>query len=1045
MRLSELSIGRPVLASVMSLLIVVAGGLAFFALPVRELPDVDPTVVSVSTVYPGASPETVEASITEPLEQVLNGMEGIRSIDSRSAFGSSSIDIEFEAGRDLDVATTDVNNAVLRAVDRLPDEARRPEVRKSLANARPILWIDIHGDGYSPVDLADMADRIVRTPLQLVPGVAQALLSGGRYAMRVWLDPARMASRGVDALDVHRALRENNLQLPAGELEGRGRKFTVNADARLADPELFEQIVIREDGDTRVRIADVGQVELGAESYQIVSRQTARDVVGVGIVRQTRSNELEVVRAVRAELPAIRRAMPADVSVSVAVDFTVFVREAIREVSFTLAIAFGIVVLVNLLFLRSPTTTAITVAVLPVALVGTLAGLAVAGFSLNILTLLALVLSVGLLVDDSIVVQENIYRRQELGEPPLEAAQRGSREVGFPVIATTAAVVAVLIPLSFMTGNTGRLFREFALCMAMAVCLSTFVALSLVPMLCSRYLHIGHQLGGRLGDAFEQGVLRLREAYARALGLALAHRGWIALGLVGVAAAIALLFAALPQTFLPIEDRGRVFVLIRAPEGSTTAYTRQALLQVEQVLLDQPEVEGFFASIAMGIGAPASSSSSMVFSNLRHWDERERKQQEIVSALARPLFEIPTALAFPFSPASINLSNNDLEIVVKSSSASLDEFAELNRDLLGSLTSVPGLVNVQSDLRLENPQLEILFDRERAADLGVPVSAISESLRLLTSESPVGDFILRNKRYDVVTALASPFRNMPDDLGAVHVRARNGSMVPLSGLISAVPRAAPTSLSHYDLQRSVTLTGNLAQGAALGDVLQRSRRAVAALLPPGFSTNLSGTSREFVESGRQVYLTFAVALLIIYLVLAAQFESFFDPLTVMVSVPLATLGALGALWGCREVPRLLTGTPADITLNLYSQIGIILLVGLVTKNAILLVDFANQERARGAGLDAALIAAGRTRFRPILMTSLTSVLGAMPLALASSAGAESRRSIGIAVVGGLAFSTVFTLLVIPVVHGWVIQVAQRFGFGAPPPLVDVEAEPAPGG
>ncbi len=1052
MKLSDLSIERPVLATVMSLLIVVVGGVAFFALPVRELPDVDRPLVSVSTTYLGASPETVEASITEPLERVLNGIEGIRSIDSQSAFGVSSINVEFEAGTDLDVAATDVSNAILRAVDLLPDDARRPVVRKAGANSRPIMWINVFGDDYSPVDLTDFADRIVRTPLQLLPGVAQAIIGGERrYAMRIWLDPARMAARGVDALDVRNAIQESNLQLPAGEIEAAGRKFTINADARIAEPELFERIVIREDGGVPVRIADVGHAELGSENYQAITRHTARDVVGVGVVRQSRANELEISQAVIDMLPAIGRALPDGAQVDIAVDFTRFVRQAIREVTVTLAIAFSIVVLVNLVFLRSPTTTAITIAVIPVALIGTLAGLAALGFSINILTLLALVLSVGLLVDDSIVVQENIYRRQELGEAPMQAALRGAREVGFPVIATTAAVLAVLLPLSLMTGSTGRLFREFAICMAIAVTISTFVALTLVPMLCSRYLEFesaerreGH---GRAvasledwGDRFERALSALRDRYTAVLERALDRRAVVGVVLLGVVVTIAALFVAIPKTFLPIEDRGRVFVVIRAPEGATSAYTRRALLQVEEGLLDQPQIEGFFAAIGMGFGSPSSSSLGMVFSTLTPWNEREAKQQEVVGRLLPRFLNIPEAFVFPFNPPSLSSrSNNDVEVVIKSSSASLDEFAELNETLVAQLREVPGLVNVDSDLRLENPQIEILFDRERAADIGVPVSAVAESLRLLTSQGPTDDFILRNQRYDVVTALASPFRNVPDQLGEVHVRARNGSMVALSGLITPAPRTAPTWLNHYDLQRSATLSANLAPGAALGDALEQVQRIVDDALPPGFTTNLSGTSREFVESGAQIYLTFLVALLVIYLVLAAQFESFVDPLSVMVTVPLATVGALFSLWFLWSLHTWTGGVlGGDYSLNLYSQIGIILLVGLVTKNAILLVDFANQERARGTELREALVAAGRTRFRPILMTSVTSVLGAMPLALASSAGAESRQAIGVAVVGGLLFSTVFTLVMIPVVHFVVIRVAERLGWGAPPPLVVIE-------
>jgi multidrug efflux pump len=992
----------------MSLIIVVAGVAAFFALPVRELPDVDNPLVSISTVYLGASPETVEASITEPLERVLNGIEGIRSIDSTSAFGVSAINVEFEAGRDLDVAATDVSNAVLRAVDRLPEDSRRPVVRKAGANASPIMWINVQGDDYSPVDLTDIADRLVRTPLQLLPGVARAVIGGERrYAMRVWLDPARMAAHGVDALDVRAAIRESNLQLPAGELEASGRKFTINADAQIEDPALFERIVIREDGDVPVRIEDVGWVELGSENYQAITRYSARDTVGVGVVRQSRSNELAVSQAVRDALPEIQRAVPSGVDISVAVDFTTFVREALREVTITLAIAFAVVVLVNLVFLHSPTTTAITVAVLPVAIVGTLAVLQAIGFSLNILTLLALVLSVGLLVDDAIVV---------------------SKEVGFPVIATTVAVVAVLVPLALMTGDTGRLFREFAVCVAVAVSISTFVALTLVPMLCSRFLVVGAPRRA-IGRGIEGALSRIAGAYGRALDWSLSHRAVVGLLLVCVFAAIALVYRAIPTTFLPIEDRGRIVTVIRAPEGATSAYTRRALVQAERGLLAVPEVEGFFAAIGMNFGAPASSSSGVIFTRLRHWKERDVKQQEIVRRLFREFMGIPEARVFAINPPALSRrSRSDLEVVIKSSAASLDEFAEVNAAILERAREVPGLVNVDSDLRLENPQLEILFDRERAADIGVPVRAVSESLRLLVSQGAADDFILRNKQYDVVMALASPFRSVPDHLGEVHVRARAGAMVPLSSLIEPFPRIAPSLLNHYDLQRSATFTGNLAPGATLGAVLERMQAILAEELPAGFTTNLRGTSREFVESGAQIYLTFAIALLVIYLVLAAQFESFLHPLTVMFSVPLASLGALTTIWA--------TGN----SLNVYSQIGMILLVGLVTKNAILLVDFANQERARGSELLPALRAAGRTRFRPILMTSVTSILGAMPLALASSAGAESRQAIGVAVVGGLFFSTLFTLVIIPVVHHGVIRTAERLGWNTIPPVVELEPD-----
>lgn len=1027
MTISELSIRRPVLATVMSLVIVVAGCAAFFALPVRELPDIDNPLVSVSTIYLGASPETVEATITEPLERVLNGIEGIRSIESTSAFGMSAINVEFEAGRDLDVAATDVSNAVLRAVDRLPEIARRPVIRKAGANSSPIMWINVQGDDYSPEDLTDIADRIVRTPIQLLPGVAQAVIGGERrYAMRVWLDPARMAAHGVDALDVRNAIRQSNLQLPAGELEASGRKFTINADAQIDDPSEFERIVIREAGDVPIRIEDVGWVELGSENYQAITRFYARDTVGVGVIRQSRSNELAVSEAVRAALPGIQRAVPEGVEISMSVDFTTFVREALREVSITLMIAIAIVVLVNLAFLHSATTMAITLTVIPVSIVGTLSVLLALGFSLNILTLLGLVLSVGLLVDDAIVVQENIYRRQQLGETRLTAARNGSREVGFPVIATTVAVVSVLVPLSLMTGDTGRLFREFAICVAVAVSISTFVALTLVPMLCSRFLTVGAPTGA-ISRGIEGGLTAAAAAYRGALGFCLDHRAAIGAVLVIIVVSIAGLLRITPTTFLPIEDRGRIVTVIRAPEGSTSAFTRRALRQVEERKLAIPEIVGFFAAIGMSFGQPASSSAGIIFTRLQHWNERDVKQQEIVARLFGELMQIPEAMVFAINPPSLGRSSRaDLEVVIKSSSADLDEFAEANGAILSQMREVPGLVNVDSDLRLENPQLDIVFDRERAADVGVPVQAVSESLRLLVSQSAADDFVLRSKQYDVVMALASPFRSVPDHLGELHVRARDGAMVPLSSLIDPVPRIAPSRLNHYDLQRSATFTGNLAPGATLGEVLEQAQEIVSEFLPAGFTTDLRGTSREFVESQAQVYLTFGMALLLIYLVLSAQFESFLHPLTVLFSVPLASLGALIALY--------VTGN----TLNLYSQIGIILLVGLVTKNSILLVDFANQERARGAELLPALIAAGRTRFRPILMTSTTSILGAMPLALASSAGAESRQAIGIAVVGGLLFSTVFTLVVIPVVHYALVRGAERLGWNTVPPRVELD-------
>jgi multidrug efflux pump len=1024
--LSELSIKRPVLATVMNLLIVVAGIACWLTLPVRELPDVDNPLVSVSTVYAGASPETVEATLTQPLEEVLNGIEAIRSIESTSAFGLSSITLEFEAGRDVDVAATDVQNAVQRALGQIPDAAERPVIRKAGANSAPIIFMNVLGKDYSAVDLTDIADRLVKTPFQLLPGVAQVVIFGERrYAMRIWLDPARMAARKVDALDVRRALQESNVQLPAGQLEAEARKFIINADGQLAEPEEFAAIVIREDGGAPVRIRDVGWVELGAADYQPVTRYSGQDVVGVGVVRQSRSNELEVSQRVRDTVGSILPTLPAGVEITMGVDFTIFVQESIDEVYFALWIAFAAVVLVNLFFLQSKTTTAIASVAIPVAVIGTFAALAVLGFSLNVLTLLALVLSIGLVVDDAIVVMENVYRRQELGEGRLAAARNGSREVTFPVIATTAALVAVLVPLSLMSGDTGRLFREFAISLAVAIVISMFVALTLVPMLCARFLSVKERTGP-LSRTINRSIEGVRDFYDRTLATALARPRLVAALFGAVLLASVVFYRATPTTFLPIEDRGRFITVIRTPEGATSAYTQRALAQVEKLYLAEPDIEGFFASIGMGFGSAPSSSIGRVFSRLRHWDDRDVKQQELVAKLVPLLAEIPEALVFAINPPGLSRrSQADVEMVIKAPGASLDELAEVSARVVARLQQLPELANVDSDLRVENPQLDVIFDRERAADVGVPVASVADSLRLLIAQSPADEFVLKNEQYDVVMALEAPYRSVPEQLGEVHVRTQRGDMVPLSALIETRPRTAPSTLNHYNLERAATLTANLAPGATLGNALERVEAVVAGELPAGFGTALRGTSREFRESSVQIYLTFGLALVIIYLVLAAQFESFLHPFTVLLSVPLAALGALAALF--------LTGE----TINLYSQIGMILLIGLVTKNAILLVDFANQERARGTELREALRRAGHTRFRPILMTSATSILGALPLALAGGAGAESRQAIGIAVVGGLVFSTVFTLVMIPVLHGFLIGLAERVGWNTIPPAIEL--------
>ena len=820
----------------------------------------------------------------------------------------------------------------------------------------------------------------------------------------------------MDASDIRRTILQNNLQLPAGEIEANTRKFTVLADGQIDDPAVFEDLVIRWDDGIPVRIGDVGWVELGSENYNTVTRFDGEPITGVGVARQSTANELAVVASVRAALPAIRATLPADVTLGVAHDSTVFVEASLEEVSLTLGIAFALVVLVNLVFLRSVATTVIPSVAIPVALVGTFGVMHLLGFSINVLTLLALVLAIGLLVDDSIVVMENVYRRQELGEPRLVAARRGSKEVYFAVIATTVSPVAVLIPLSLMTGSTGRLFREFAITMATAVSISTFVALSLVPMLCSRILTVSRQ-HGRLYNAIELVMRGVNQGYGRALDWSLQH-GKPVLGFLVVTALLAGgLFSVIPSTLVPTEDRGSFLTVVRAPDGSTLAYTDQSLTQVEQQLNDVPEIEAFFAAIGLSFGGPRNTTGGFVYARLLPWDQRDVTQQAIVAGLFPGFMQIPGALVFPINLPSLGQNTlSDVEFVIKNSSATLDEFAGVTDTMLAQVRQVPGLVNVDSDLRLDNPQVNVMFDRDRAADLGVPVQSIAETLEILLAQTKTNEFVLRNRQYDVITALASRYRSVPEQIGEIYVRSRDGSMVALSNLVQVVPTVAPTLLNHYDLQRAVTITASLAPGATLGEVLPQIDAIAREQLPPGFSTALGGISREFVESSAEVYFTFVVALVFIYLVLSAQFESFVHPITILVSVPLALLALF------------VSGN----TINLFSQVGIVLLVGLVTKNSILLVEYANQARTRGTALLASVIEAGRTRFRPILMTTVTSICGAMPLLLATGAVAENRRPIGLAVVGGLIFSAAFTLLVVPVFHLVLVGLAERMGIVATP-------------
>ncbi len=1004
MRIAATSIRRPVLATVMSLLILLFGAIALIRLPVREYPDVDPPIVSVTTIYPGANPRVVETEVTEHLEEQINGIEGIRTLVSQSREQVSLITIEFNLDRDVDVAAQDVRDRVLRARNVLPDDIEEPIIAKQDADASPVMWIGLSGTRYSQLELSDYADRVLKENLQTLPGVASVIIGGERkYAMRLWIDADRLAAYQLTVGDIADALRGENVEIPSGRIESKSREFTVRTAGQMSTPEQFGAMIIANKAGQPIRIRDVGTAELGAEDERKLVRYNGKPAIGLGVVKQSKANTIDVARAVRGEVERLRPRLPTGVEMTVAFDSSRFIEESIDEVKSTLWQAGVLVVLVIFIFLRTLRGTLIPAIAIPVSLIGTFSLLYFLGYTINIITLLGLTLSIGLVVDDAIVVLENIYRRIEGGENPMKASYEGMNEIGFAVVATTVALVAVFVPLAFLTGATGRLFKEFGVTLASAVIISTFVALTLSPMLCSRILKKSKRHGG-VYTFLERGFDRLAGAYARILQSAVHHRGRVivlALAWVGVAA---LLFGLLPKEFIPSEDRGAVFVFTQAPEGSTLPYTDRYMKQAEAVMRRQPEIEKLFSVIALGLNAPGEVSSGGMFAMLQERDQRDRSSQEIVQALLPQLMSIPGMLAFPINPPALGQSflAQPVEFVIEG--ASLPELARANDQILAEARAIPGFVNVDSNLKLNKPELEVEIDRNRASDLGISVRDIATTLQILLGGEHLSDFKRGAKQYEVKVQLRGVDRANPQDLERLYVRGAKGDMVQLSSVVKVRETVAPRSLNHYQRVRAATITGSIAPGFALGEILDQLQAIANKHLPQGFTTALGGQSREFRESGTALYFTFFLAILVIYLTLAAQFESFVHPLTILFTVPLAVTGALVALLLTRH------------SLNLFSEIGIVMLAGLVTKNAILIVEFANQLRERGSSLVDAAVEASTLRFRPILMTTFSTIFGTLPIALGLGAGGESRAPMGIAVIGGMFFSTLLTLVAVPVVY-----------------------------
>jgi multidrug efflux pump len=1005
MFLPELCIKRPVLATVMSLAIILIGVITFLRLPVREYPNIDAPIVSVRTVYPGASAEIMESQVTQPLEDSLAGIEGIRTIKSVSREEVSQITVEFLLERDVDAAANDVRDRVARVRGQMPDETKDPVVAKIEADAQAVMWLAFSSTRHSALEITDYADRIIVDRLQALPGVASVIIAGERrYAMRLWLDRDRMAAYGLTPQDVEDALKKQNIELPSGRIESRQREFTVLTESDLRVPEQFNDLILKETKGYPIRLRDIGYAEVGAADERNAVRVNGNPSVGLGIVKQSTANTLSVAQSVKALLPGLEASLPEGMKIMVAYDGSIFIEKSIEAVYHTMGEALVLVVAVIFLFLRNWRATLIPFVTIPVSLIGAFVFLYALGFTINTLTLLGLVLAIGLVVDDAIVVLENIHRHIEEGMPPFRAALQGSKEIAFAVVAMTLTLAAVFTPLAFMTGNTGRLFTEFAFTVAAAVIVSGFTALTLTPMMCSKLLH-HEQKHNWLFNISERFFQAMNRGYRSALAWALDWRWFVVLLFFATGVGAVWLFLHLKSELSPLEDRGTLIGVIVAPEGATLAYTDSYARQLEQFYKAIPEVITYFSFVAPGLEKPNPVNSALSFVRLKPWEQRQRKQQEIAKELAPKMFGgLPGVLAFPINPPSLGQSfrNPAVQFVIEASS--YEELQKMVDQVLAKVRQYPGMANADTDLRLNKPQLSVVLKRDKIAAVGADVEEIGRTLETLLGGRQVTRFKREGQQYDVIVQLADRNREQPTDLTAIFVRGRNGQLVQLSNLVEVTETVAPKELNHFNRQRAAVISANITPGYTLGEALDFMDKTADEVLGANAQTALDGQSREFRESGATLYVTFVLALIFIYLVLSAQFESFVSPFVIMLTVPLAVTGALLALF--------LTGG----TLNVYSQIGLVMLVGLITKNGILIVEFANQLRLTGLDRREAVLEAATLRLRPILMTTLATVLGAIPLALAVGAGAESRQQIGWVIVGGLLLGTALTLSVVPVAY-----------------------------
>ena len=1001
----ELCIRRPVFATVLSLVLLLAGLMSFSRLTIREYPNIDEPQVSVQTNYPGASAEIIESQVTQVLEGSLAGIEGIDTIESVSRSEQSRITVRFRSTVAIDAATSDVRDRVSRVRRSLPDEITEPTIAKVEADAQPIMFLVMQSQTMNALELTDYVDRFVVNRFKNLDGVADVSVNGERrYAMRVWIDSARLAGYGLTVQDVESAIRNQNADIPAGRIESTEREFTVLSRTSLGTAAEFSRVVLKEAGGLQVHLSDVARVELGSADVRRESRYNGTTAISIGVVKTAVANPLDVAKAVNALLPRLTAELPQGVQASIGFDTTVFIDRSIENVFTTILEAIGLVLVIIFLFLHSGRAALIPVVTIPVSLVATFAIMYATGLTVNTLTLLAMVLAIGLVVDDAIVVLENIFRHIEDGMKPFEAAIKGAREIGFAVIAMTLTLAAVYAPIAFTPGRTGRLFLEFAITLAGAVAVSGFVALTLTPMMCSKLLKHSEKksLFGRIVEGLLGGLER---GYAAALRGALRLRWPVLILALCIGSGGGWLLTQMKSELSPTEDRGTIIVSGNAPEGASLAYTQRYAVQVEELLAQVPELQ----SVLMIVGA-GDVNQFTSFARLKDWSERTAKQQQVTQALVPKFRKIAGAQVSASNPASLGLRGfgKPFQFVIQSS-ASYAEINALANQLVEKLRDNPGLADLDTDMRLNKPEVEVSIDRDRVADLGLDISVIGRTLETLLGGRNVTRFQIGSEQYDVTVALPASDRTSPDTLSRIFVRGKTGEMVQLSNVVTAREGVAPRDLRRFNQLRAITIQANLAPGYTLGEAITAVNAAAAEVLPQGTVTDLTGQAREFRDASSNLLMVFVMALAFIYLVLAAQFESFRDPLMIMVTVPLSMTGALGALY--------LTGG----TLNVYSQIGLVTLIGLITKHGILIVEFTNKLQQDGTERRAAIIEAAGLRLRPILMTTAAMILGAIPLALATGAGAESRQQIGWVIVGGMSLGTLLTLFVVPCVYsvmGW---------------------------